>query len=141
MAHAGGRPSSYTQEMADEICAELSIGKSLRTVCAASDRPAIATIFNWFRNYPEFLAQYEKAKAESADMLIEDMQDIADNIAGDTQRDRLRVDTRKWVASKLKPKKYGEKMDLTSDGKQLPIPILAGIIKPHEDQGTDKSIQ
>lgn len=44
------------------------------------------------------------------------MLDIADNGEGDPKRDRLRVDTRKWLASKLKPKKYGDKVDLTHSG-------------------------
>jgi len=137
---AGGRPTTYTQELADKICEELAIGKSLRTVCAAEDMPAIRTIFNWFRSQPEFLLQYEKAKQESADAMAEELLDIADDGTNDyvererpdgsvhevlntehIQRSRLRVDTRKWLMSKMKPKKYGEKMDVTSDGKALTI--------------------
>lgn len=137
---AGGRPSEYTQEIADKICEELAIGNSLRTVCKAEDMPAIRTIFNWFRAYPEFLLQYEKAKQESTDAMAEELLDIADDGTNDyvererpdgsvhevldtehIQRSRLRVDTRKWLMAKMKPKKYGEKMDVTSDGKALTI--------------------
>jgi hypothetical protein len=84
------------------------------------------------REHEEFSEQYARAKEESADALVEDMLDIADNAANPVIVDgvplvvegkpvmnadaaavahaRLRVDTRKWSASKLKPKKYGDKV-------------------------------
>lgn len=123
-----GRPSKYTKELADKICSMLSQGYSLRTVWKEKRCPALATIFWWMRNYPDFLKQYEKAKEESADALVEEMFDIADNGGNDwmeqndpdnpwykmngeaIQRSRLRVDIRKWAASKLKPKKYWDKL-------------------------------
>lgn len=120
--HPGGRPNEYTQEVADRICEELAIGKSLRSVCLSEDMPAIRTIFNWFRSHPEFLLQYEKAKQESADAMSEEVLEIADNEnMEDVQRARLRVDTRKWLMAKMKPKKYGDKMDVTTDGKPLNV--------------------
>lgn len=121
---AGGRPSKYTQNLADSICQELAMGKSLRTVCKGSDMPEVKTIFNWFRAYPEFLQQYTRAKEESADAFVEEMQDLADEVQLDKDainKARLQIDTRKWVSSKLKPKKYGEKLDVTTDGKPLNV--------------------
>lgn len=88
--------------------------------------PCVSTVFNWFRKFPGFLEQYTRAKTEAADMFAEDMLDIADDSEGDIeisedgcprvnqeniQRSRLRVETRKWLASKLKPKRYGEKVE------------------------------
>lgn len=125
-----GRPSSYTQEIADEICARLASGESLRTVCKSEHMPSAVTVFAWIRKHQDFLKQYEKAKQESADAMSEEMMDIADDGLNDwmeshdkegnaigwklngehVQRSRLRIDTRKWLASKLKPKKYGERM-------------------------------
>lgn len=143
--HAGGRPSEYTQEKADLICERLAIGMSLRSVCLQEDMPAPATVFKWMRTNQEFLKQYEKAKQESSDAMAEDIQDIADESANDyieitrddgttytklnqenIQRSRLRVDTRKWLMAKMKPKKYGDKLDLTNDGKAFPTPIYGG---------------
>lgn len=139
MSEAGsrpvGRPSEYTQEVADRICAQLSEGISLRTVCKADDMPDKTTVFKWLRTYPEFLNQYTRAKDESADALVEESLDIADDAANDwmarndpenpgwvingehIQRSRLRIETRKWMASKLKPKKYGEKVSAELTGK------------------------
>ena len=144
-----GRPSDYTQELADKICAQLTKGDSLRTVCKADDMPSTVTIFSWFRKYPEFLSQYARAKEESADALAEEIMDIADDSlhsivggkdSGDNARIqsyRLKVDTRKWIMSKMKPKKYGDKMDHTTNGKDLPVINLSSAIAEKYD--TDAS--
>ncbi len=140
-----GRPSSYTQDIADRICSELADGKSMRTVCKADGMPSMQTVFSWLRTMPAFLEQYTRAKEDAADAFAEEMLDIADDAANDwmaandpenpgyrlngehINRSRLRVDTRKWIASKLKPKKYGDKVqtELTgADGKAL-IPEMS----------------
>ena len=134
-----GRPSKYTQDLADRICHMLAQGYSLRTVGKEEWCPDLATIFSWMRSHPDFLKQYEKAKEESADALVEEMFDIADNGSNDwieqndhdnpwykmngeaIQRSRLRVDIRKRAASKLKPKKYGEKLALWWSDDMQPI--------------------
>lgn len=132
------RPSEYTQEIANKICEELATGKSLRTVCLGEDMPAIKTVFNWFKSYPLFLQQYAQAKQESADAMAEEILDLSDGAIAVikngaekksnalAQAVKLQVDTRKWIMSKMKPKKYGEKLDLTSLGKRLPTPIYGG---------------
>ena len=140
-----GRPSKYSQELADRICAELAQGYSLRTVCAGDDMPSVKTIFNWFRTYPEFLQQYTRAKEESADAMADEVLDIADNAENDwmvvnrkdgseawqlngehVQRSRLRIETRKWLMAKMKPKKYGEKLDVESGGQPLTFIVTRG---------------
>lgn len=133
-----GRPTDYTKELADKICSQLSEGISLRTVCKEKDMPDKSTVFRWLREIKEFCDQYARAKEESADAMAEDVLDIADDGANDfieieredggtftkvnqehINRSRLRVDTRKWIMSKMKPKKYGEKVDVTSGGKTI----------------------
>lgn len=143
MTNPVGRPSSYTPERAEAICALLAEGMSLRTVCKQEGMPDCATVFSWMRKFPEFLKQYEKSKAESADYLVEEMLDIADDGSNDwmekhskegenigwqvngehVQRSRLRLDTRKWIASKLKAKKYGEKIEIAGDP-DAPLTVL-----------------
>jgi hypothetical protein len=127
-----GRPTDYTEELADSICERLAAGESMRSVSRDKGMPASCTMFRWLRIHPVFREQYEKAKVESADALVEEIMDIADDGTNDwmenldhngekvgtgwklngehIQRSRLRVDARKWAASKLKPKKYGEKI-------------------------------
>ena len=153
MTHAGGRPSLYTQELADYICEQLAEGKSMRTVAKEENMPSMQTIFSWLRIHQEFLEQYTRAKEEAADLLVEEMLEIADETSRDTidtdtgqkqnaewiNRSRLRVDTRKWVASKLKPKKYGDKVDVTTNGKDIVQPILGGASVGDEDVRSDNS--
>lgn len=145
MENKVGRPSDYTQELADKICSQLSMGKSLRSVCKEEGMPSAQTIFNWFRTNKEFLEQYARAKQESADAMAEEILDISDDGTNDwvtitmpggyekevenrevVNRSKLRVDTRKWLMAKMKPKVYGDKLDVTSDGKALPVPIYNG---------------
>jgi hypothetical protein len=128
-----GRPSEYTVEMADVICSQLADGDSMRTVCKPDHMPNKTTVFRWIRTYEEFRNQYARAKEESADSLTDEMLDISDNANNDwmeaggdsegyklngenIQRSKLRIDTRKWLASKLKPKKYGDKIQQEISG-------------------------
>lgn len=110
-----GRPPVFTDDDTEALCAYLAEGMSLRKACSQPGMPSIQTVFNWMRTRDGFVERYARAKAEAADAFAEDMLDIADDPSGDYQRDRLRVDTRKWLASKLKPKKYGEKLELAGD--------------------------
>jgi hypothetical protein len=90
---------------------------------------------------PEFAEQYAHARDSQADTLADEILDIADDGSNDymgddetyngdaVARSKLRVDARKWIASKLKPKKYGDKTLLGSDPEN-PLPpgfILKGI--------------
>lgn len=121
-----GRPSSFTQEMADAICERIADGESLRSICGGDDMPAKATVFRWLAAHESFRDQYARAKEAQAEALADEIVDIADDGQNDwmernaednagwvangeaLQRSRLRVDARKWVASKLLPKKYGD---------------------------------
>ena len=136
-----GRPTLYSDELADHICERLADGESMRSICRSDDMPCLSTVFKWLRENDTFSQQYAIAKEECADALVEDMLDIADNQvdqplvvdgvpmvldgkmvmikdAVSVNHARLRVDTRKWAASKLKPKKYGDKVtnELVGDG-------------------------
>ena len=134
------RPTIYTDDLANDICAQIALGYSLRTICKEESMPCVATIFGWLKTNKEFLDQYVKAKEEQADTLAEEIQDIADQMPmektdgnGNTSFDsayiqwmRLRVDARKWVAAKLKPRKYGDRVELAGD-KDNPLKIEAAI--------------
>lgn len=126
-----GRPSTYSKELAEKICEELAQGKSMRTVCKGDDMPAMSTVFKWLREIKEFSEQYARAKEESTDAMSEDVLFISDEslleaVNADpkaanavVQAMRLRVDTRKWIMSKMKPKKYADKVDVTSGGDKI----------------------
>lgn len=111
-----GRPSIFSEELADEICERIADGESLRSICRDDEMPSKATVFRWLAEKQDFQDQYTRAREAQADSLVDDMLDIADGkkalLEGkdaDVQRDRLAVETRKWIAGKLKGK-YSDKV-------------------------------
>jgi hypothetical protein len=104
------RPSDYTVELAQNICEQVANGLALKKICEPEEMPARATVYLWLHAHKEFVDMYARAKEDCADLFAEELMDIADTGSGDVNRDRLRVDTRKWVAAKLKPRKYGDKV-------------------------------
>jgi hypothetical protein len=125
----GGRPTIYSQEIADKICqrvATCSFG--LKKLCTMHDDwPAMDTIYEWRYKIKEFSEQYAAAKLKQADYMAEEIVEIADEGRNDymeslsdddkgmgwklngehVQRSKLRIDTRKWLAAKLLPRTYG----------------------------------
>lgn len=140
-----GRPTKYNERLATEFCKRIALGNSMRTVCKSDDMPDVSTIFDWLRIHEDFAKQYARACEERAEAYVEEIFDIADDAHNDwmeeeykgrtrtvvnreaIERSKLRADVRKWYASKVRPKKYGDKLDLTTDGKELPTPILGSI--------------
>lgn len=126
-----GRPSLYTDEVAKEICARLSSGQSLREVCRDESMPHEATVRTWVReDYNGFYTQYTQARELGYHAMADELLEIADDGQNDwmernaddgsaweangehLQRSRLRVDTRKWMLSKVLPKIYGDKVGI-----------------------------
>lgn len=131
----GGRPSKYTPELGDYICEQITEGRSLRSICKEEGMPSIMTIFNWHRSVDGFLEQYTRAKDEQADTNAEELQDISAKVLRgeyDPASARVAADILKWTSAKLKPKKYGDKIDLSTNGKDLPTPILGSIVINNE---------
>lgn len=111
--HAGGRPSDYTKEKGDLICQRVATHDcGLPKLCAMyKDMPDQMTIFRWRYQVEEFRYKYAQAKMLQADLLAEQCLDISDESTPENVAvDRLRVDSRKWLASKLLPKQYGDKL-------------------------------
>ena len=104
-----GRPTDYSHLLAAQICGQISEGKSLRSICKAKNLPSCSTVFLWLSKYPEFSEQYARAREEQADAIADECLDIAEH-EPDVQRARLKVDVRKWFASKMKPKKYADRV-------------------------------
>lgn len=110
MTETRGRPSIYTQQLADDICKALAEGKSLRSICREEGMPTEATVRMWAADDREgFYSQYTRARDIGLDCVAEEVFEIADD-GSDHQRDRLRFDARRWYLSKLAPKRYGDKI-------------------------------
>lgn len=135
-----GRPSDYTKELGDKICALVAEGNSFKKICTnyREEMPDMATIFRWLRVNEEFRKNYEQAidqRTEAQHEMLLDNGDEAIEEAKTTDPKasnavvsayKLKADNMKWVMSRMKPKKYGDKVDITSDGKVLPQPIYGG---------------
>lgn len=147
------RPSKYTNAVADRICERLSDGESLQSICLSERMPSKSTVFRWLRQYASFRDQYARAREAQADAIADEILDIADEECttvradkhkssdddgeGNTevvfdsvavQRNKLRIDARKWLASKLRPKVYGERPDpIQDDTPVLPVKVIVQV--------------
>lgn len=144
-----GRPSIFTEELVDIICDRLISGESLRTICSSEEMPTSSTIYKWLIEKPLFSERYTRARESQMEAMAEEILEIADDTSNDTEldedgtarqnsewinRSRLRVDTRKWLMSKLAPKKYGERIQQDISGevtlKAVLVPVLPTERKP-----------
>ena len=104
-----GRPSSFSQKVADVICSRIADGESLRAICAEKAMPSRAAVFKWLQDVQSFANQHTSAREDQADTFADDVVRISDT-EFDPNRARVRIDARKWAAGKLRPKKYGDKV-------------------------------
>lgn len=140
-----GRPTLYTPELAGLICTKLADGQSLRSICEPEDMPDEKTVRTWaLEDYQGFSPQYAKAREQGYLRMADDLLEIADDGRNDfiarqgadgsatvavdhdhISRSRLRVDTRKWLLSKVLPKVFGDKVALTDpDGGPLKVQVV-----------------
>jgi hypothetical protein len=122
-----GRPSIYTEELANDICTRLGLGESLRKICLSENMPSLSSVMSWLTTKPAFLEQYTRAREIQAETQFDELIDIVDQppdlcvVKDKDGKDvevkfdssyvawmKLRVDTRKWTAARMAPKKYGE---------------------------------
>lgn len=125
-----------------EIFERVAKGESLNRICSEPGMPARKTFYEWVAEDESVLRRYEFAMMMRADTYAEETIEIADMSDGDTyinddgklvtdheaiNRSRLRVDARKWYASKLAPKKYGDRVTNTHEGGDPDRPIQQSI--------------
>lgn len=131
-----GRPSKYSEEVADEICLRMSEGESLRSICRDDAMPGKATVMGWLGSNEAFSDQYARAREAQADHFADEILEISDDGSNDwmersdkdgessgwqingehIQRSRLRVDSRKWLMARMAPRRYGDKVAMEHTG-------------------------
>lgn len=138
------RPGKYTPELADKVLERIATSSDgLHLICKEL---GISTtlVFRWVADNEDFRDNYARAREAQADFLADEILSIADDGRQDTKtimkagelvkvedtewtnRSKLRVEARKWVASKLKPKKYGDKLQTEHSG-ELSIKQITGM--------------
>ncbi len=136
----GRPPRELTQAIADRLCEQIVAGKSLRRICKAKSMPSNTTVLGWLRDHPEFARQYALAREEQADGYADELIDLASKANADNAHAvRVRADIIKWVCSKLKPRKYGDRLELQGD---LNVNAGPGAMpdKPFAEWGRDERL-
>jgi hypothetical protein len=145
-----GRPTRYTPAIGNEICRRMADGESVRQICRDEAMPHESTVRSWAID-PEhpIYTQYGAARLAMYERWGEEIIEISDDGSNDwmeretdrgkadvvnsehIQRSRLRVDTRKWLLSKLLPKRYGDKVGVEHTGPDGgPISLEVTFVKP-----------
>lgn len=162
-----GRPSIYTKKTARHICRELCKGRTVVSILKDEGMPSIPTMYNWLNKFstafqPEFLEAYTTAREIQAEIYADEIKDIADDGSNDTyevlnektgkmetkvdydhiKRSALRVESRKWLAAHLLPRKFSDRMQVTgADGKDLipstPTKVVFNFIKSNKEEEND----
>jgi hypothetical protein len=145
----GGRPSDYSPELVETICNLLIEGNSLRAIEDMDGMPSKTAILRWVSKHPEFRDQYARALEARTDAHADEILAIADDGHNDwmqkqfgddvkwvengeaIRRSQLRIDARKWLMSKLAPKKYGDKL-LHGGDPSNPVKMTFEWLKPSE---------
>jgi hypothetical protein len=124
-----GRPSGYSDELAELICARIASGETLTAICNSKGMPHRQTVLRWRREHDGFNREYHLARVDAMDVLADQTLEISDDSTLDTviksdpkgrtfeavdheniNRDRLRVQTRQFLMAKIAPHVYGDKV-------------------------------
>ena len=143
-----GRPTKYSHEWAESFCDLIAEGRSVAKICARPDMPSQQSVYTWLKQDEDFLERYAHAREAQADKLFNECLEIADRGSESEnenpqriQRDRLRIDTRKWMAARLAPKKYGDRIshDVKGPGPNFQPAILIQCSSGEEQEYIDIS--
>lgn len=149
MAKKLGRPSIYSEELAKKICTRLANGESLRKICSDDGMPAKSVVIEWALDSKHpFADQYARARRIQAELMIDEVNEISDDGTNDYMltkkglvpdhehmaRSRLRVDTRKWIACKVLPKIYGDKIHAEHSGSISLNDLITDSFKPKTEE-------
>ena len=123
------RPTEPTPAIVGAILGRIAEGESLKSICRDESLPSCGVFYRWLLEDDKLADRYARAREDQAEALADEILDIADDSRNDfverenergevstavdtehIQRSKLRVDSRKWLASKLLPKKYGDKL-------------------------------
>lgn len=103
--------ADYTPELGAEICRRFAAGAPIAAICELEGMPEQSSVWAWRRRYPEFGRLYKEAEQDHADALADQIPKIADG-DDNPHKARNRIDARKWRAGTIKPREYGNRLDV-----------------------------
>lgn len=131
-----GRPSLYTQEIADEICERLSNGEPMAQICRDEGMPAARTVRDWAKQNEALAAAIACAREDGFDTIAARVRETArgkGESTADVQRDKLIIETDLKLLAKWDPKRYGDKTLVGSDpDNPLPTGFAVTLMKPND---------
>jgi len=118
----------YSPELGEAICLRIAEGESLAKICRDPGMPNKRTVTTWVFKKPEFAEMYNFARQIQAELLGDEILDIAGDSSADRRADgsidheainrsRLRVDTIKWYLARINGRKWGDKVTNEVTGK------------------------
>lgn len=142
----GGRPSTFSYEVVEQICERLSKGEPLAAICREEGMPGARTVYDWMEAREDVSAAIARARDEGEDQIALDCLNIADDNGRDiryladgreitdadvVQRAKLRIDTRLKLLAKWNPKRWGERLELDAHVKATTTEVIRPHV-PHE---------
>lgn len=123
------RAVQYSAKLALDICDQIANGAALTTICAGAGMPHYATVMRWILVHPDFAKDYDRARELQADYLAEQVLEIADKAAvrpnkAKSTAARNQMDARKWYAGKVRPKRWGDRVDVNVEAQVRPLETL-----------------
>lgn len=120
-----GRPSVFTEETAEKILEALMDGKSLRQICLADDMPHRTTVLRWMAADEAFASRCAHARELQADLMDDMIIEAAEACTPENAAAaRVKISAYQWRASKLAPKKYGDKLAIGGDEGLGPLTVV-----------------
>jgi hypothetical protein len=129
-----GRPSKYTKDIIEEVCERLSKGEPLAAICRDDHMPDQSTVWDWSKDREDVSQAIARAREAGEEAMLAECLEISDSPTertafgsvdgGHIQEKKLRIDTRLKLLAKWNPKKWGEKVDVTSGGNPIPAPVI-----------------
>lgn len=122
----------YSDELAEAICRRIAIGESMVSICRDPEMPGLAAVYDWLTQHQRFADIYTRAREQQAEHYADEIVEIANSVAGERDSSpavhaaRLNIDARKWVAAKLLPKKYGDRVGVESSG-NITVRVVQGL--------------
>ena len=131
-------PKQFDEGIREDVCKGLMDGKSLVDICNQKGMPSRDTVYDWIKSDASFSDMYARAREIGLDKEADEIRELADNGTNeDAAIIRLRMDARKWRLSKMLPRKYGDRVDLTSsDGSMTPQSLPWAKMYPEKDGDT-----
>jgi hypothetical protein len=121
-----GRPEKFgIVEWSGKICERIAEGESLVNICRDPKFPSYTTVLKMLDQHDEFAGMYARARGEQAERFAMEIVEIADS-CDDPAKARLQIDARKWMAGKMLPKRYGDKIDLEHSGEVEVVVRIGG---------------